>query len=368
MKKSMLLLLILIMVACSSGSSEEAAVDCKLNEVNGDLNLYNWAEYMDPELVAEFEETYGVSVYEDFYTSNEEARTKLQTGVNAYDVVFPSDYMISQLIADGLLLELNFDLLPNFTNVDPDFKNLVYDPTNAYTVPYFWGTTGFGVNLDALGVEEVPNTWGLIFDKDLREQYGITFTLLDDSRETMGIALKYLGYSLNTTDESQIQEAADLITSIKDSIVAFDSDQYEDLIVSGEINAAHGWSGDFFALFYELEDQYEDVYSSFVYLIPDEGGVVWSDAMVIPSNSQSVCTAHTFLNFMMDAEKAAQNAEWNAYATANLAAKALIDPEMLADESIYPTAEVVANLEFIADLGDVNEVYENKFFEAKSSS
>ena len=368
MKKSLLILLVLIMVACSTGSSEEAAADCTVGSVNGDLNLYNWAEYIDPDLVSEFEETYGVSVYEDFYTSNEEARTKLQTGVNAYDIVVPSDYMISQLIEDGLLLELNFDLLPNFSNIDPEYTYLVYDPENLYTVPYFWGTTGFGVNLDALGVEEVPNTWGLVFDKTLRDQYGLKFTLLDDSREVLGAALKYLGYSLNTTDEAQIQEAADLVKETQEAIVAYDSDQFEDLIISGEINAAHGWSGDFFALFYELEDQYEDVYSSFVYLIPEEGGVRWSDAMVIPSNASSVCTAHTFINFMMDAEKAAQNAEWNAYATANLAAKALIDPEMLADESIYPTAEVVANLEFIADLGDVNEVYENKFFEAKSSS
>ena len=368
MKKSMLLLLLFIMVACSSGTSDVVAIDCEVGEVNGNLSLYNWAEYLDPELVEEFEATYGVSVFEDFYTSNEEARTKLQTGVNAYDVVFPSDYMISQLIKDGLLLELNFDILPNFSNIDPDYTYLGYDPENLYSVPYFWGTTGFGVNLDALGVEEVPNTWGLVFDKDLRDQYGLKFTLLDDSREVLGAALKYLGYSLNTTDETQIQEAADLIKETQEAIVAYDSDQFEDLIISGETNAAHGWSGDFFALFYELEDQYEDVYSSFVYLIPDEGGVRWSDAMVIPSNSSSVCTAHTFLNFMMDAEVAAQNAEWNAYATANLAAKDYIDPEMLADESIYPSEDVVANLEFIADLGDTNEVYENKFFEAKSSS
>lgn len=364
----MLLLLLFIMVACSSGTSDVAAIDCEVGEVNGNLSLYNWAEYLDPELVEEFEATYGVSVFEDFYTSNEEARTKLQTGVNAYDVVFPSDYMISQLIEDGLLLELNFDVLPNFSNIDPDYTYLGYDPENLYSVPYFWGTTGFGVNLDALGVEEVPNTWGLVFDKDLRDQYGLKFTLLDDSREVLGAALKYLGYSLNTTDETQIQEAADLIKETQEAIVAYDSDQFEDLIISGETNAAHGWSGDFFALFYELEDQYEDVYSSFVYLIPDEGGVRWTDAMVIPSNSSSVCTAHTFLNFMMDAEVAAQNAEWNAYATANLAAKDYIDPEMLADESIYPSEDVVANLEFIADLGDTNEVYENKFFEAKSSS
>lgn len=127
MKKSMLLLLLFIMVACSSGTSDVAAIDCEVGEVNGNLSLYNWAEYLDPELVEEFEATYGVSVFEDFYTSNEEARTKLQTGVNAYDVVFPSDYMISQLIEDGLLLELNFDVLPNFSNIDPDYTYLGYD-------------------------------------------------------------------------------------------------------------------------------------------------------------------------------------------------------------------------------------------------
>ncbi|MDA2947343.1 MAG: spermidine/putrescine ABC transporter substrate-binding protein [Actinomycetota bacterium] len=368
MKKSLVILLAIAMISCSTGSTDDAVASCTIGSVDGDLNLYIWAEYIDPELLEEFETTYGVSVNEDFYTSNEEARTKLQSGVNAYDIVIPSDYMISQLIQDDLLLTLNFELLPNFSNIDPDYTYLNYDPENLYTVPYFWGTTGFGVNLDALGVEEVPNTWGLVFDQELRETYGITFTLLDDSREVLGAALKYLGYSLNSVDETEIEEATQLLKETQDAIVAYDSDQFEDLIISGEINAAHGWSGDFFALFYELEDQYEDVYSSFVYLIPEEGGVRWTDAMVIPSGSSSICTAHTFMNFMMDAEVAAQNAEWNAYATANSAAKEFIDEEMLADESIYPSDEVVANLEFIEDLGEVNEIYENKFFEAKSSN
>jgi len=350
---------------------------CAAGETDGNLVLYNWTQYIPTgpdaveaevtDLIAKFEEEYGVSVTQDFFTSNEELRSKLQAGATGYDVIVPSDYMVSMLITDGLLMELQPAALPNVANVDPEFMNPPFDPEHRYHMPYQWGTTGIGVAYAEVP-EDFPTSWGLIFDPAISEQFPRgTITLLDDAREVLGAALRYLGYSINSTSEAEIREAGDLLKSTLERgiIATFDSDTFENMLTSGETIIAHGFSGDFFLEFDNLSTDDYDAWEDFGYFVPDEGGVLWVDTMAIPANAPHPCTAHAFINFILDAENGAELTNYNWYGSPNAAAEEYIWPEILEDPSIYPPEEVIARLEFIADLGDLNALYEQVFTEAR---
>jgi spermidine/putrescine-binding protein len=389
MKRLVLVLAVLaVLVAACGGEEGETTTTasspvttagpktCAAGETDGDLVLYNWTQYIPtgPEaeqagvtdLIAKFEEEYGVSVTEDFFTSNEELRSKLQAGATGYDVVVPSDYMVSMLITDGLLMELQRDAIPNFANLDPEFINPPFDPENLYHMPYQWGTTGIGVALNELP-EDFPTSWGLIFDPEISAPYAGRVTLLNDAREVLGAALRYLGYSVNSTSEAEIQEAGDLLKATLDRgiVATFDSDTFENLLTSGETIIAHGYSGDFFLEYYNLSTDDYDAWEDFGYFVPDEGGVLWVDTMAIPANAPHPCTAHAFINFLLDAENGAELTNYNYYGSPNAAAEQYIWPEILEDPAIYPPPEVMERLEFLADLGEVNAVYERTFAEAQ---
>ncbi|MFT5530122.1 MAG: spermidine/putrescine-binding protein [Candidatus Poriferisodalaceae bacterium] len=346
----------------ASGGGSDAAADsgCAPGETDGDLNLYNWSEYMDPELQAAFTEEFGVSVTEDNYDSNEAMQPIISAGNSGFDLIVPSDYMVSILIESGDIMELQWDAIPNRANLLPEFAaGLPFDPEGVYSVPYQWGTTGLGVDLAVTG-EDVPHTWGLIFDADLAEQYNASgsITLLNDPRETLGAALKYLGYSLNTTSEDELNEARDIIAAARDRIAAYDSDQYDELLAAGESAVAHGYSGNFLVQFGESDnpDQY-------TYFVPDEGGTRWVDNMAVVADAPHPCTAHTFINFLLDAENGAALTNWNFYASPNEAAGPFIDQEVLDDPVVYPTD--TSKLEFISDTGDFEINFADAFIEAK---
>lgn len=352
------------LIAAGCGGDEqtngatEAAVECEVGETDGDLALFNWSDYMDPELIPRFEEEHGVSVTQDEFPSNEELLARIQAGGHGYDVIVPSDYMVEIMIGQELLLPLDHDALPNLVNMEDTFRESPFDPGNRYSAPYQWGTTGIGVNVERLG--DVPATWGLIFDPALASEYEGQITMLDDAREAMGAALKYLGYSLNTTDEGELREAADLIREASNRIATFTSLGYDDLLASGETLVAHGWSGDLLVAVDESE------VGELEYVIPEEGSVIWVDNLAIPADAPSPCTAHTFLNFMLDAENGAALTNYVWYASPNAAAEEYIDPEILEDPAIYPPEEVTATLEFIEDVGEATPLYEQLFAEVKS--
>lgn len=335
----------------------EVAADCEVGETDGDLSFFNWSDYMDPDLISAFEEEYGVTVTEDFYPSNEELLAKVQAGGAAYDVIVPSDYMVSIMIEEGLLMEINRDAVPNYANLDDQFLDPPYDEGSRYSLAYQWGTTGLGVDLRVVG-EDVEPTWGLVFDPELASQWSGRISLLDDPRETMAAALYYLGYSPNTTNEDELQEAADLIAEAKQHVAAFDSDLFVDLLVTGEVAVAHGFSGGFL-------DQFGDE-EHWAYLIPEEGATIWVDTMAILANTRVPCTAHTFVNFILDAENGAQLTNWTYYASPNAAAEEFIDPEILEWEAVYPSEETMQNLHFLEDTGDVEIIYNDLFTRAKS--
>jgi spermidine/putrescine-binding protein len=333
---------------------------CAVGEVDGDLNLYNWSEYIDPDLKDAFAAEYGVAVNESNYDSNEAMQPIISAGNSGYDVIVPSDYMVSIMIESGDLMALDKAAIPNLANLSPEFASgLPYDPAGDYSVPYQWGTTGLAVDLAVAG-DDVPETWGLVFDTNLAEQYGFVgaTTLLNDPRETLGAALKYLGYSLNTTDEAQLDEAKQLVAEATERIAAFESDQYDELLATGQTALAHGYSGNFLVQFDEADDP-----DQYTYFVPEEGGTRWVDNMAVVIDAPHPCTAHTFINFILDAENGAALTNWNYYASPNAASEPLIDPEILEDPIVYPADRSM--LEFIADTGDFEINFSDAFIEAK---
>jgi spermidine/putrescine transport system substrate-binding protein len=374
MPRQLVLFAVAALMVTSCGSSEggaavtspvELPVDgeevklCELGEIDGDLSFYNWAEYIDPELIDAFEKKYGVNVVEDFYVSNEALLAKLQSGA-IYDLIVPSDYMVEVLISENFLAAVQIDAVPNLGNLAQLFLDPEYDPGGTYSVAYQWGTLGLAVNVDVVG-EGFRPSWALLFDPTVIAEYPSGVSLLDDSRQTMGAALKYLGYSLNSTSEEELQEAADVIADAKEYVASFDNESYDEALVMGEVSAAHGSSK-------KLARSFDDVDNPdlFTYVIPDEGGAVWIDAMSVPTNADHPCTAYTFINFLLDAENGATLTNWNSIASPNEASNELIDPEILEDKTIYPSDEIAERLEVIGDIGDFENNYTSYFAIAKS--
>lgn len=330
--------------------------DCALDQVDGDLNFYNWSEYMDPELVSAFEQQYGVDVIEDFYESNEALLAQMQAGA-VYDLIVPSDYMVGIMIQNGLLAPINDTAVPNLANLSERFTDLPYDPGPEYSAAYQYGTTGLGVNVSVVG-EDFPRSWALLFDPELTETFPGGVSVLNDPREAMGAALKYLGYSLNDTELEHLQEAADTITAARGGIATFDSDQYDEALVAGEVAVSHGYSGNMIIGIGDAENP-----DDFEYVLPEEGATLWIDNMTVPANAEHPCTAFTFMNYILDAENGAALSNWNYYGSPNEAATDSIEPEVV--EFYAPTFEA-EGLEVIQDTGDYEINFTDYLAQAKS--
>lgn len=372
-------LLGLLAAACGGGGGDaQAAADaCEAGVVDGDLNLFNWTEYIPygsiasdaevDDLLAGFEEEYGVEVTLTEYESNEAMLAQVEAGGAPYDVVVPSDYMVALMADTDLLVALNKEAIPNLSNIDENFTNLPFDPNGDFSVPYQWGTTGLGYSYDVID-DSNGISWGLVFDPEQRAAYAGEISLLDDSRETIGAALKYLGYSLNSTSQEEVDEAAALVKETKADIATFSSSGYWDLLIEGTTSLAHGWNGDFLAAYDAASTDDYDAYEDFGYAVPEEGGVVWVDNLSIPVTSESPCTAHAFINYLLEPEIGATLTNYNYYGSPNQAAEEFIYPEILEDPSIYPPQELFddGSLEFLDDLGEFSTAYEDAFVTAKS--
>ncbi len=377
----LLMALALIAAACGGGDTDAQALSdgCEEGETDGDLILYNWTEYTptDP-LAAEFEVTDFIATFEEQfpdvevlyteYDSNESMLAQVEAGVS-YDLVHPSDYMVSIMKGEDLLVKLNRDAIPNFVNIDPAFADPGYDLGNEYSAPYQWGTTGIGYLYDAVDDSD-GISWGVIFDIEQSEANKGKISFLDDERETLGAALIYLGYSLNTTTQSELDEAEALIKEAKENIATFNSSGFWDLLTAGDTDVAMGWNGDFLVAYdeYNLTDPEVDAYDLWGYAIPNEGAAAWVDTMAIPHNAEHPCTAHAYMNMVLDAFMGAELTHYNYYASPNLAAEEFIDPEYLADPFIYPPREMLedGSLEFFVDLGEFTTNYTDAFARAKS--
>ncbi len=358
-------LLAAAMFVAACGDSDDAAggeaPDCGVNEIDGDLAMFNWAEYIDEEQLQAFADEFGISYTYDSYDSNEAMQPIVSAGNSGYDVIVPSDYMVSVMISAGSLMPLNFDAIPNAVNLSEDFSGLYFDPDGEYSLPYQWGTTGIGVNMAVVGTD-FPRSWGLIFDPAISGEFDGKIQLLNDPRETLGAALHYLGYSNNTTSEDELHEARDLVKATASRLAAFNTDSADEFITSGETVIAHGYSGDMFVQYLETDNP-----DDYIYFVPEEGGTRWIDNFSIAHDAPHPCTAHTFINWMWGAEQGAALTNWNYYSTPNTAAVPLLDEDLLAfvnDPAVL--AGGVDSLEALRDTGDFETKYSDAFVEAKS--
>jgi spermidine/putrescine-binding protein len=315
------------------------------------LNLYNWSEYIDPDLMVKFEEETGIKVVEDNFGSNEDLLGKLQGGATGYDVIVPSDYMVDIMIQEGLLADLDHSQLTTLGDLDPTWTDPPFDPGMEHCMPYFWGTTGIGFHWDDW--DEAPDSWAYIFDPELAAEFDGQISFLDDMRETIGAALIYLGYSLNSVNEAELQEAKDVILAVKPFLASFDSDNFDDTLVTRDTKLVMGWSGDVFTG--QLEDENVD------FVIPIEGAAKWMDNLCITADAGAdpgrYANAHLFIDFMNRPDIAAQNTNWVWFGSPNKSAESMISPEILSYPAIYPDAETFAKLEWFVNVGDSTELY-----------
>jgi len=379
MKKNLLylvMLLVLVLAACAPAAAPatEAPAEAPASSDGGEMSercgdksklaseiyLYNWSEYIDPEVKDQFEAECGVKVVETNYDSNETLLATLQAGGSEYDIIVPSDYMVTTLIGEGLVMELDYNIITNIANMEPVNVHQYFDPEQKYTVPWFWGTSGFSVDTNV--VTDYTDSWSMMFDPN--SPYCGKISMLDDQRETIGAALMYLGYSINDVDPAHLEEAKNLLIEQSKCVKAYDSQTNDDLIISGETVLAHIWTGD--ALL--AGDPEAGGREGIVYVIPQEGCTIWQDNLMIPVGAPNPYTAMVFMNYTQFPEIAAQNAEWVGYASPNKAAKEFIDPDMLADEGVYPPPDVEARLQWIEDVGNAYELYDRVWTEFKAAA
>jgi spermidine/putrescine-binding protein len=372
---TIILLFTIVVTACASADVPEATEAVDTTEAGGEeavveeaggeedggtLYFYTWSEYIDPDIFTQFEEETGITVVEDIFGSNEDLLSKLQGGATGYDVYVPSDYMVAIMIEEGLLAELDHSRLETIGNLDPTFTDPPFDPGMEHCLPYFWGTTGIGFNWEDW--EEAPNSWAYLFDPELSQNFSGQISLLDDMREVFGAALIYLGYSAGTTDEAELAEARDLVLGIKEDIYSFESDTYEDLMLTGETRLSQGWSGDIFVA--QGEDENID------YIIPQEGAVMWVDNLCISvdaaADPERLERVYKWLDYLNRPDIAAQNTNWVWYASPNAAAEDGIDPEILSYPAIYPDEETFTRLQYLGNVGDATEIYSRMWTEIKT--
>ncbi|MDM5332558.1 spermidine/putrescine ABC transporter substrate-binding protein [Ureibacillus composti] len=303
------------------------------------ITVYNWGEYIDPDLIKQFTEETGIKVVYETFDSNEAMMTKIQQGGSAYDIAVPSEYMVEMMKEKDLLIPLDHSKLPNLQNIDPYYLDLPFDPSNKYTVPYFWGTVGVVFNPNLIDDHLTFDSWDDLWDPALS---GKVF-LVDGSREVMGMGLNSLGESLNSKDDALLRKATDKLIHLSPNIKAIIGDEITPLMINNEASVALTWSGQAADMMWENEE--------LDYAIPKEGSNLWFDNLVIPKTAANVDGAHAFINFMLDAEVAAQNADYVGYATPNASAMELMDPEVVADERFYPNEELKNKLEVYENLG-----------------
>jgi spermidine/putrescine transport system substrate-binding protein len=317
------------------------------------LHVYTWADYVKPELVQRFEAEQRCRVVIDTFDSNEAMFAKMKAGATGYDLVTPSSYMVSVLHSQGLLQPLDASLIPNRKNVDPEYLKIALDPTMDHSVPYL--LTNSGVAYLASKVKDPVPSWKMFDRADLKGR----MTMLNDMRETIGAALKSLGYSLNTTDEKQLEEARAVVVRWKKNLAKFENEQYQSGLASGEFLLVHGYSGDI------LKAQQENADVTFV--IPQEGTSMAADDLVIPKAAIEVRLAHAFINFLHDPDVAAENTNFISYLCPNVPAYQKLSPKIRDNPAIIMDPAIRAKSEVIRDLGVDNAKYVKVWDEIKAA-
>lgn len=320
------------------------------------LNVYNWSDYVEPTVIDAFTKETGIKVRYDTFDANETLETKLLAGKSGYDVVVPTAYFLERQIKAGVFQKLDKSQLKNLGNVWPEIaKRLaVYDPGNQYAVNYMWGTTGIGYNIkkarDILRVEgpiqEAMASWDIVFKpENLAKFKDCGVHMLDSADDILPAALNYLGLDPNTTQQADLEKAADLLTKVRPSVRKFNSSEYLNALASGEICMVVGWSGDIKQAQKRAGEAKGGV--EIGYAIPKGGAQMFFDNFAIPKDAKSVAEAHAFVDYMLRPEVAAKNSNFLGYANGNIASQPLIDKAVLDDRTVYPDAATMASLYLI---------------------
>lgn len=333
---------------------------------SNELFVYNWGEYIDEDVISQFEEETGIKVVYDLFETNEEMYPVIEAGAVNYDVVCPSDYMIQKMRENDLLAELNFDNIPNADQIDPAYMEMsrTFDPENKYSVPYCWGTVGILYNtkrLEELGVEP-PTSWEDLWDERLSGE----ILMQDSVRDAFMVALKKDGYSMNSTSEEELELAKQDLIDQKPLVQAYVIDQVRDKMIGGEAAVGVIYSGEMLYIQEEVENLGLDY--NLEYVLPEEGTNLWLDSWVIPKNARNKENAEKWIDFLCRPEIAKANFEYITYPTPNKGALELLDEDVRNNKSVFPDMDSLTNSEVYMYLGDdVDAIYNNLWKEVKSN-
>lgn len=337
----------MILTACGRKEHDGGGSE-NLGEMEKELNIYNWSDYIAEDTITNFEKEFGVKVTYDTYESNEEMVAKLQAGASGYDIVVPSNYIVPVVVAAGLAGSLVKKYLPNMVNLAPTFVNPIFDPENQHAVPYQWGTTGFAWRTDK--VSGNPDTWAIFLDP----KYKGKMTQMDDMRDVIGAWLRYNGKSLNSTDPVELKAARDTALAAKKNLKAYISAPVKGQLISGDVWVAQLWNGD--------TAQARAEQPNLGYVVPKEGCTIWTDSMVVTKSAPHRRAAHEFINYVLRPEVGAAISNTTGYGTPNQVAL-----PMMKNPVPYPTAEEFKRLEYQKDLGGSVALWEQVWKEIKSA-
>lgn len=341
---AMLLLAALLVTGCGGGKDGG-------DKAKRQLKVYNWGDYIDPEVLASFEKETGIHVVYDTFATNEDMYVKIKAGGSDYDLAIPSDYMISRMIREKLVEKIDTSKLKNYKLIGDRFRKASFDPTDEYSVPFMWGTVGIAYNTKM--VTDKVDSWGILWDK----KYAKQIFMLDSPRDSIGITLKYLGYSLNTGNEQELAEAGKKLSEQKPLVLAYVVDEVKDKMIAGEGAMAVVWSGD--AQF--IMEKNKDI----AYAIPKEGTNIWIDSMVIMKGAKNKAEAMEFIDYMTRPDIAQKNVEYIGYATPLPEVQKKLSQEVQASLAAYPPEEMLKNAEFFNDLTDNLPKYDKVWTEVK---
>ena len=321
---------------------------------NGTINFFNVGDYIDEALIRKFEKETGIKVNYSTYDTNEIMYQKVKTNPGTYDVIVPSDYMIEKMIQEDLLEKIDFNNIPNYKYIGADYKDLSYDPSNEYSVPYMWGT--IGIIYDSTRVTEPVTSWDILWDSKYKDEV----YMFNSLRDSLAIALIKAGYSINSTVPSEIEAAKDeLLEQRKLTNPVYVVDEVKDNMISGEKMLATVWSGDAIYIMNENPDM--------KYVIPEEGSNKWVDALCIPKDAPNKAGAEAFINFLCDPENAKENVDYIGYSTPNTAAYDMLDEETKNNPAAYPSDETLSKCVLFTNLDpETLKLYEASFTEVLS--
>ncbi|MBB3973171.1 polyamine ABC transporter substrate-binding protein [Hansschlegelia beijingensis] len=321
-----------------------------------EVRIYNWSDYIDPQILKDFEAETGIKVVYDVFDSNEILETKLLTGKTGYDLVVPTATFLSRQIKAGVFQKLDKSKLPNLVNAWPEIYERVakYDPDNAYSINYMWGTTGIGYNVDKVkkAFPDAPlDSWSLVYDPaNLQKLSKCGVMLLDSPEDLLPSVLTYLGLPPDWSDVKNVQKAADHLAKLKPYITKFHSSEYINALANGNVCVAVGYSGDILQAKSRAAEADKGV--KVEYSLPKEGAQLWFDQMAMPADAPHPEEAHAFINYMLKPEVAAKASNFVQYANGNLKSQEFLDAEVKDNPSIYPTPEVFARLYTVPTIED----------------